>query len=180
MGHGAAKPNSLKDKSGMKPSLAAVAAALIVGIAGCDSSNAPAKAPAGPTATPPAAEKAAATSAPPAAVPAAADTPVVAGTPSFAALYPGAVVEGDPTTAAGPAGPGGILTFTTDAAPEAVIDFYRQRAEASGLAPVMSMNQGDARAYGAARAANDASVQVVASPSGDGLTSVQLSWSAGL
>jgi hypothetical protein len=80
----------------------------------------------------------------------------------------------------GPTGPGGLITFTTDAAPETVVAFYRQRAEAAGLSPVMAMNQGEARAYGAAaRKDKGASLQVVASPGESGLTSVQLSWSAG-
>ena len=62
----------------------------------------------------------------------------------------------------------------------AVIDFYRQRAEAAGLASVMAMNTGDARAYGAA--AEDGSgklLRVVATPVEDGPTSVQLDWTAG-
>ncbi|MNO07877.1 hypothetical protein D3C81_2302640 [compost metagenome] len=72
------------------------------------------------------------------------------------------------------------MTFTTDAAPDAVVAFYRQRAEAAGLAPVMAMNQGEARAYGAAaRKENGATLQVVAAPGEGGLTSVQLTWSAG-
>ena len=64
--------------------------------------------------------------------------------------------------------------------PETVIAFYRQRAEAAGLSPVMAMNQGEARAYGAAaRKENGATLQVVASPGEEGLTSVQLTWSGG-
>jgi len=165
----------------MKRSLAAVAAVLIVGVAGCDSSTAPAKAPAKAADTTGAGATVQPDAPAPVTVPAGATAAADASaTPAFAAVYPGATLEGDPTTAGGPAGPGGILTFTTEASPEAVIDFYRDRAEASGLAPVMSMNQGEARAYGAARAETDASVQVVASPADDGVTSVQLSWSAGL
>lgn len=115
--------------------------------------------------------------APPADAPAA---PIVAGAPPFAALYPGAELDGPPTTAHGEAGAGGLAIFRTDAAPEAVIAFYRERAEAAGLASVTGMNQGDARAYGA-RADGDqgASLQVVAAPTEEGDTSVQLSWSEG-
>jgi len=91
-----------------------------------------------------------------------------------------AVAGAAPVTASGPDGPGGIVTFTTDATPDAVIDFYRQRAEKAGLSPIMAMNQGEARAYGAsARTEKGASLQVVAAPDEDGLTSVQLSWSDG-
>ncbi|MDB5420765.1 MAG: hypothetical protein JWR59_712, partial [Brevundimonas sp.] len=48
-----------------------------------------------------------------------------------------------------------------------------------GLATMMSLNQGEARAYGAQKQATGASVNVVAAPS-EARTSVQLTWSAGL
>ena len=99
------------------------------------------------------------------------------GVPAFAVLYPGGTVEGDPVLAGGTAGPGGLVTYLTDADPETVIAFHRQKAEAAGLASVMAMNQGEARAYGAAKGANN--LQVVAAPTPEGSTSVQLSWSAG-
>lgn len=103
------------------------------------------------------------------------------GAPDFAALYPGATTDAPATTATGPSGPGGMITFTTDAAPDAVVAFYRQRAESAGLSPVMAMNQGEARAYSAAgQTPNGPSVQVVASPGEGGVTSVQLTWSAGV
>ena len=104
--------------------------------------------------------------------------PAAPGAPDFAALYPDAVVEAPATTGDGDAGPGGLVTFTTEADPETVIAFYRERAEASGLASVMAMNQGDAQAYGAADP-EGANLQVVAAPTEEGPTSVQLSWSAG-
>lgn len=105
----------------------------------------------------------------------------IRGAPAFAVVYPGAKADGAPIAANGPSGPGGLITFSTDADPEAVVAFYRQRAEQAGLASIMAMNQGEARAYGAAASGdNGASLQVVASPGEDGLTSVQLSWSAGV
>ncbi|QYF86463.1 hypothetical protein [Brevundimonas sp. PAMC22021] len=107
-------------------------------------------------------------------------SPAAPGAPGFAVLYPGAAVEEPATTAVGPDGEGGLVTFATDAAPDAVVAFYRQHAEAAGLTSVMGMNQGDARAYGAAGAQPDsASLQVVASPGEAGRTSVQLTWNAG-
>ena len=112
----------------------------------------------------------------PAALPATEAQAVVAGAPDFAALYPGATLQGDPVVAAGPDGPGGLATYLTNADPEAVIEFHRSQAERAGLSSVMAMNQGEARAYGAARA--QSSLQVVAAPTPDGMTSVQLSWSA--
>lgn len=100
--------------------------------------------------------------------------------PAFAVLYPDAVVEEPATTAVGPDGEGGLVTFATEAEPDAVVAFYREHAEAAGLTSVMGMNQGDARAYGAADVQpNGASLQVVASPGEADRTSVQLTWNAG-
>ena len=167
----------------MKRSVAAVAVAFTVGLTGCDErSEAAPETSLPPTAATSSAEAtapvAAETAAAPAATPAAATA--IDGAPVFAALYPGAQTDAPATLASGPAGPGGLITFTTEAAPEAVVAFYRQRAEAAGLSPVMAMNQGEARAYGAAaRKENGATLQVVASPGEGGLTSVQLTWSVG-
>ncbi|WP_332659473.1 hypothetical protein [Brevundimonas sp.] len=163
----------------MKRMFAAAALTATLAAAGCGPSPAQdAVAPAD------AAVDAAARAAPEAAAPAAATTaaaaPAAPGAPVFAVVYPGGAVSGPATVAQGPDGPGGILSFTTDAAPEAVIAFYRQRAEAAGLASVMAMNQGEARAYGAA--AEDGSgklLRVVATPVENGPTSVQLDWTAG-
>jgi hypothetical protein len=161
----------------MKRTLAAAALMAAMAMAGC--SQAPAdEAPA-------AAEAVAAADAavPAAATPAessAAATPAAPGAPTFAVVYPGGAAQGPVTVARGPDGPGGILSFTTEATPDAVVAFYRQRAEAAGLASVMAMNTGEARAYGAA--ASDGSgklLRVVATPVEDGPTSVQLDWTAG-
>ena len=178
------KFNSLKDVGGMKRSVAAVAVALTVGLTGCDGRSVAAPETQASSAIPePApAEVAPVAAAAPAGDVAAMEVPAapIDGAPVFAALYPGAQADAPTTVASGPTGPGGLITFTTEAAPEAVIAFYRQRAEAAGLAPVMAMNQGEARAYGAAaRRADGATLQVVAAPGEGGLTSVQLTWSAG-
>ena len=161
----------------MKRTLAAAALMAALALAGC--SQAPAdEAPAAAEAAPAADAAAPAAAATP--VAAGAATPAAPGAPAFAVVYPGGAAEGPATVARGPDGPGGILSFTTDATPDAVIDFYRQRAEAAGLASVMAMNTGDARAYGAA--ASDGSgklLRVVATPVEDGPTSVQLDWTAG-
>lgn len=134
--------------------------------------------PAAPPEAAPTADAAAPATAEPAAAPAAG--PLAApGAPAFAALYPGATMDAPAITASGASGPGGIATYTTDADPDAVIAFHRARAEASGLSSAMAMNQGEARAYGAASPDSGASLQVVASAVEDGPTSVQLSWSAG-
>ncbi len=60
-----------------------------------------------------------------------------------------------------------------------MIAFHRARAEAAGLSSAMSMDQGEARAYGATNAASGANLSVVASATEEGPTSVQISWSAG-
>ena len=125
----------------------------------------------------PAAPVGAADPAPPA--PVGAGQPAAPGAPAFAVLYPGAVLEAPAVTASGSAGPGGLATYTTDADPDAVIAFHRARAEAAGLTTSMAMNQGEARAYGATSADNGANLQVVASSTEAGSTSVQISWSAG-
>lgn len=159
--------------------LAASAVVVLFCLAGCDRSAQPveakaateASAPAVADAAPPAAEA-------PAVVGGAA--PAADGPPSFAVVYPGAQVDGQPLAAGGEAGPGGLVTFTTTASPDDVVAFYRERAEKAGLRSVAGMNQGDTRAYGAAAdAVNGASLQVVATPTETGVTSVQLGWSAG-
>jgi len=165
----------------MKPSMAAFAVALTLGVAACDSGERVAEAPAGSSiaAVSPAQPPAAAVETTAATPSLATAEPLVVGAPAFAVLYPGGAVDGEPTPTEGPAGSGRLVTFTTDDDPEAVVAFYRQRAEAAGLASVMSMNQGEARAYGAVHSADGARVEVVASPEETGLTSVQLTWSAG-
>ncbi|WP_339930961.1 hypothetical protein [uncultured Brevundimonas sp.] len=113
---------------------------------------------------------------------AAAPTPAVktSDVPAFAAVYPGGQVSGAPTVADGPDGSGGIVSFTTNADPDTVVAWYRQKAEAAGLSSIMGMNQGKARAYGAAAADNaGTSLRVVADPIDDDSTSVQLTWSTG-
>ncbi|WP_271165364.1 hypothetical protein ACETKC_15755 [Brevundimonas intermedia] len=106
--------------------------------------------------------------------------PAAPGAPAYAALYPGAALDQPATTADGPDGQGGLVTFTTAASPDEVVGFYRARAEEAGLTSVMGMDQGDARAYGAAGGqAGAINLQVVAAPGEGGETSVQLSWSAG-
>lgn len=103
----------------------------------------------------------------------------VANAPDFAAVYPGGLIDGEPTTADGPTGPGGMVSFTTEARPDAVIAFYKQKAGAAGLAPVMSLNQGDNVGFGAVEASSGATLQVVARAMEKAPTSVQLTWSAG-
>jgi hypothetical protein len=106
--------------------------------------------------------------------------PAAPGAPAFAVVYPGGEVSGPATVARGPDGsPGGILSFTTEATPDTVVAFYRQRAEAAGLSSVMAMDQAGARAYGAVAQDRGDKLHVVATPVADGPTNVQLDWTAG-
>lgn len=138
----------------------------------------------------PAEDAAAETVEAPAAPEAAAKAPVAAGrpaaarAPAYAVLPQDGTPDGSATVADGPDGPGGMVTYQTALSPDAVIEFHRQHAEAAGLATVMTMTQGEARAYGAAaQDASGAGVQVVASPiAAEGAapeTSVTLTWTAG-
>lgn len=108
-------------------------------------------------------------------------SPAASGAPSFAVIYPGGELEAPATLAQSPTGPGGIVTFTTDADPDAVIAFYKSRAEAAGLKSINAMKQGEASAYAAGDGVDGTGklLSVVASPLDSGPTSVQLSWSAG-
>lgn len=163
----------------MKRGMAIAAVLVTVGLTGCDDGSGAAEAPVEAARAETPASKAAPSS--PAAITAdASASPAARGAPAFAVLYPDAAPVGEPTLADGPSGPGGLTTFVTEAPPQEVIAFYRERAEAEGLASVMAMNQGDAQAYGAASSqAAGPSLQVVASPTPDGGANVQLSWSAG-
>lgn len=162
----------------MKRTLAAAALMAAMAMAGCNQSPAD-EAPSADAAADAAVPAAVDVPASPAAAGAGA-SPAAPGAPAFAVVYPGGTVGGPATVARGPDGPGGILSFTTEASPDAVIDFYRRRAEAAGLASVMAMNTGDARAYGAAAENGSGQLlRVVATPVEDGPTSVQLDWTAG-
>lgn len=167
----------------MKRSLAATAVVAAMVLAGCSerepAGDAAAAGDAGAEVAAAAAEGVAETT--PAPAGAASALPAADGAPAFAVIYPGAELKGPATVAQGPAGPGGIVQFTTDAAPEAVIAFYRQRGEAAGLKPINSMNRGDAQAYSAGDGANGRGqlMQVIATRIEGGPTDVQLDWTAG-
>ena len=100
------------------------------------------------------------------------------GAPPFAALYPGARLQSPAVTSQNETERGGMVTFTTPDHPEAVIAWYRDRAEAAGLASAMTLTQGETQVFGAQADGAGAHVRVVATPV-DGETSVQLTWSSG-
>lgn len=141
----------------------------VLGLAAC---KPPAEIEAQAPADAPSAEASATVEAPTAASPEAA-----AGEPAFAAAYPDAALTAPVTRAEGPAGHGGVVQFTTQDAPDDVVGFYKQRAEAAGLVSISTLSQGGARGYKAASDDGVSSVEVVATPI-DGATAVQLSWNA--
>ncbi len=160
--------------------MAASAALVCLCLAGCDNRSKAEQTPAPPPLAAPSEQAATPAAEAPTPVETAEAVPAAPGAPDYAALYPGAALDQPATIADGPDGAGGLVTFTTAASPDEVVAFYRNRAEAAGLSSVMGMNQGDARAYGAAGGQNGATnLQVVAAPGEGGETSVQLSWSAG-
>jgi hypothetical protein len=101
--------------------------------------------------------------------------PAAAGAPEYAVIYPGGAPKAAATPGMSPAGPGGIVEFTTDATPDQVVTFYRQRAEAAGLKPINTLNRDDARGYSAGDG-GDKLLNVVATPVDGGPTDVLLSW----
>lgn len=115
------------------------------------------------------------------AAPAARVEPAAPGAPAFAVLYPGATPKGPATAGQSPAGPGGMLEFTTDASPDEVVAFYRRRAEAAGLKSINALNREDARAYAAGDGADGTGklLNVIATPIEGGPTDVLLTWSNG-
>lgn len=104
--------------------------------------------------------------------------PAAPNAPEFAVIYPGGQPKSQAISAQGPAGPGGMLDFTTDATPDEVVAFYRQRAEAAGLKPINSLNRGDARAYSAGDGGTRL-LTVVVTPVDGAPNDVQLSWTSG-
>ncbi len=98
-------------------------------------------------------------------------------TPAYAPLYPGAVVATSVVGESG-VGPGGFVTYRTDAPPKQVVDFYRDKMKAAGKPVTMDADMGGevhmltAGDTGEGRGG----IQVIASPSGKG-AEVQLTWS---
>ena len=105
--------------------------------------------------------------------------PAAPGAPVFAVIYPGAAIQPPDEETGDASGADGVVTYVTSATPDEVVAFHRARAEAEGLASVMAMNQGEARAYGAHDTDSGANLSVFATPGEDGGASVQLVWSTG-
>ena len=162
--------------------VAGVATAMVLASCGqpAEDRAAPAEAVAADTAAyaPPAAVDAAT---PAAALAAPTAVPAAPGAPGFAVIYPGGAPKAPAVAAQSPAGPGGMIEFTTDATPEQVVAFYRRRAEAEGLKTINSLNSDGVRGYGAGDGADGSGklLNVIATPLEGGGTDVHLDWSNG-
>ena len=91
--------------------------------------------------------------------------------PDYAQPYPGSRVV---STVNAPGDGAGMTTLETDADPDAIITFYRERAEAAGLTPRASMTMGETRQFGAS-GPDGTEFNVLVSPQG-GRSTVAVTW----
>lgn len=98
-------------------------------------------------------------------------------TPSYAPLYPGAVVVNSVVGESG-VGKGGTVTYRANVSTVAIIDFYEGRVKAAGKPVTMNAEMGANVRMLTAGDSGDGkgAVQVIASPAGSG-SEVQLTWS---
>jgi hypothetical protein len=98
-------------------------------------------------------------------------------TPAYAPVYPGAVVATSVVGESG-VGPGGFVTYSTEASPKQVAAFYRDRMKAVGKPVTMDADVGGGVQMLTAGDTGEGKggMQVIASPSGKG-SEVQLTWS---
>jgi len=103
-------------------------------------------------------------------------TTATAKMPSFLPLYPGAKVTTS-ITGSDKNGSGGMVAFQVAASTDDVVNFYKQKTTAAGMAQAMSAQMGDTSTYVAANDKTKQSVSVSATKGGDG-TTVQITWGA--
>jgi hypothetical protein len=94
--------------------------------------------------------------------------------PSYLPLYPGAKVTTS-FTGSGKDGSGGMVAFQVAAGTADVVNFYKQKTTAAGMAQTMSAEMGETTTYVAANDKTKQTVSVSATKGGDG-TTVQLTW----
>jgi hypothetical protein len=94
--------------------------------------------------------------------------------PPYLPLYPGAKVTTS-FTGSGKDGSGGMIAFQVSAGTADVVNFYKQKATAAGMAQTMSAEMGDTTTYVAANDKTKQTVSVSATKGSDG-TTVQLTW----
>ena len=93
--------------------------------------------------------------------------------PDYARPYPGSRIVS--TVDAG-ADRGGMTVFESDANPDTIIAYYRERAEEAGLSSGANMTMGEMRQY-AAESDSGQSLTVVVTPQ-DGRATVNVAWEA--
>jgi hypothetical protein len=92
--------------------------------------------------------------------------------PAYAPAFPGAKVM---STISASGKPGGMVIFHADAAPAAVVAFYKKAATGAGLADLLNMQSGTTQSYSAINEKTHDQMTVVAAKTDDG-TQVQLTW----
>ena len=95
--------------------------------------------------------------------------------PDYAPLFPGAKVLSS-VLGNGSNGTGGMVSFSTSASPQDVIDFYKAKAKESGFEDAMSMNTGGTLMYAANATGGSKSMQITATKDDKG-TNAQVVWS---
>ena len=94
--------------------------------------------------------------------------------PSDLPLFPGATVTAS-FSGQGKDGSGGMVAFHTTASPADVIAFYKQKAEASGMAQTAMMDMGGTQTYVAANEKQNRSVSVSVTKGSEG-SDAQITW----
>jgi hypothetical protein len=95
--------------------------------------------------------------------------------PSYLPLYSGAKVTTS-ITGNGKDGVGGMVAFQVAASPADVVNFYKEKTTAAGMAQTMSAEMGDTTTYVAANEKTKHTVSISATKGSDG-TTVQITWS---
>jgi len=101
-----------------------------------------------------------------------------ASVPSYVSVYPGAKVTSTVIGAGGGNG-GGMVIYTTDASPDAVIAFHKKQAEGAGLKQTVDMNMQGTLTYAATDEKTKHSMQVTVTKADGGMTQAEAVWSSG-
>jgi len=101
-----------------------------------------------------------------------------ASVPAYVSVYPGAKVVST-VVGAGNGNGGGMVVYTTSAAPEDVIAFHKKLAEGAGLAQTATMNMQGTLSYTASDEKTKRTMQVTVTKNGDGATQAEAVWSSG-
>jgi hypothetical protein len=95
--------------------------------------------------------------------------------PAYLPLYPGATVTSS-FTGSGKDGAGGVIVFHAQAAPAAIIAFYKDKTASAGMAQSMAAESGQTSTYIAANEKTKQTASISATASSDG-SDVNLTWS---